>query len=83
VFRSSPGKNGGRKTLAAEATPLHTASERVVIDPIVEIAGVLAFIALIAILAVSAHGAARKPDPDDYPIQSDPRPWDVLGGGRD
>jgi hypothetical protein len=52
-------------------------------DPIVEILGVLAFIALIGILAVSAHGAARKPEPDDYPIQSDPRPWDVLGGGRD
>jgi hypothetical protein len=52
-------------------------------DPIVEILGVLAFIALIGILAVSAHGAARKPDPDDYPIQSDPRPWDVLGGRGD
>jgi hypothetical protein len=51
-------------------------------DPIVEILGVLAFVVLIGILAVSAHGAARKPDPDEYPIQSDPRPWDVLGGGR-
>jgi hypothetical protein len=31
---------------------------------------------------VEILGAARKPEPDDYPIQSDPRPWDVLGGGR-
>lgn len=54
------------------------------IDPIVLILGVLAFVVLIVTLTVSAHGAAqRKPDPNDYPIQSDPRPWDVLGGGRD
>jgi hypothetical protein len=66
-----------------------------VIDTVVLIVGTLAFAGLIVTLVVStasdasdcthdaaAHGAARKPDPDEYPIQSDPRPWDVLGGGR-
>jgi hypothetical protein len=53
-----------------------------VIDALVWTLGALAFGALIATLLIVSHGAARKPDPDDYPIQSDPRPWDVLGGGR-
>jgi hypothetical protein len=54
-----------------------------VIDAIVWTLGALAFGLLIGTLLIVSHGAARKkPDPDDYPIQSDPRPWDVLGGGR-